>query len=46
MEMVQKISRETCRVLRLRRPHQGRLLHGKSGIHGGVILQSLTKGSE
>ena len=40
-----KSSRETCRMLRLRRPHHGRIPHGKIGIHGGGILQSLTKGS-
>ena len=39
-------SRETCRILRLGRPHHGRIPHGKIGIHGGGILQSLTKGSE
>ena len=35
-----KSSRETCRMLRLRRPHRGRILHGKIGIHGGDILQN------
>ena len=40
-----KCSRETCRILRLRRPHLGRIPHSKIGIHGGGILQSLTKGS-
>ena len=41
-----KDSRETCRIFRLRRPHHGRIPHGNIGIHGGGILQSLTKGSE
>ena len=41
-----KSSRETCRILRLRRPHHGRILHGKIGIPGGGILQNLTKSSE
>ena len=41
-----KSSRKTCRILRLRRPHHGRILHGKIGLHGGGVLQSLTKGSE
>ena len=41
-----KSSRETCRILRLRRPHHGRVPHGKIEIHGGGILQSLTEGSE
>ena len=41
-----KSSRKTCRVLRLRRPHHGRILHGKIGRHGGGVLQSLTEGSE
>ena len=40
-----KSSRETCRILRPRRPHLGRIPHGKIGIHGGGILQSLTKGN-
>ena len=37
-----KSSRETCRILRLRRPHHGRIPQGKIGVHGGGILQSLT----
>ena len=41
-----KSSRETCRILRLRRPHHGRIPHCKIGIHGGGILQNLTKSSE
>ena len=41
-----KSSRETCRILHLRRPHHGRIPHGKIGIHRGGIHQSLTKGSE
>ena len=41
-----KTSRETCRMLRLRRPHHGRIPYGKFGIHGGGMLQSLMKGSE
>ena len=41
-----KSSRDTCRILRLRRPHHGRIPHGKIGIHGGGILQSLTKSIE
>ena len=41
-----KSSRDTCRILRLRRPHHGRIPHGKIGIHGGGILQSLTKSTE
>ena len=45
-KMVVKSSRETCRMLRLRRPHHGRIPHGKIGIHGGGIVQSLTKSSE
>ena len=40
-----KSSRETCRILRLRRPHLGRIPHGKIGTHGGGILLCLTKGS-
>ena len=39
-------SRETCRILRLRRPHHGRIPQCKIGNHGGGILRSLTKGSE
>ena len=34
------------RILRLRRPHHGRIPHEKIGIHGGGILQNLTKSSE
>ena len=41
-----KSNRETCRILRLRRPHHGRIPHGKIGINGGGILQNLTKSSE
>ena len=41
-----KSSRETCRILRLRRLHHGRIPHGKIGIHGGGILQNLMKSSE
>ena len=41
-----KNTRETCLMLRLRRPHHGRIPHGKIGIPGGGILPSLTKGSE
>ena len=40
MEMVSRAA------LRLRRPHHGRIPHGKIGIHGGGILHSLTKGSD
>ena len=39
-------SRETCRILRLRRPRHGWIPHGNVGIHGGGILQNLTKSSE
>ena len=39
-------STETCRILRFRRPHHGRILHGKIGIYGCGSLQNLTKGSE
>ena len=41
-----KSSRETCRILRLRRLLHGRIHHGKIGIHGGGFLQNMTKGSE
>ena len=41
-----KSSSETCRILRLRRPHHGRISHGKIGIHGGGILQSRLTESE
>ena len=41
-----KSSRETCRILRLRRPHHGRIPHSKFGVHGGGILQSLTTGRQ
>ena len=43
MEVVQ---REAGKLRRRRRPHYGRIPHGKFGIHGGGILQSLRKGSE
>ena len=41
-----KSSRETCRILRLRCSHHGKIPHGKFGIHRRGILESLTKGSE
>ena len=41
-----KSSRETCRILRLLRPHHDRLPHAKTGIHGGDHLQRLMKGSD
>ena len=41
-----KEQQETCRILRLRRPHHGRTPHGKVGIHGGGIPQSVMEGSE
>ena len=41
-----KSSREICRILRLRRPHHCRIPHGQIEIHGGALLQSLTKGIE
>ena len=41
-----KSSRETCRILRLRRLYHGRLPHGRIGIPGGGILQNLTMSSE
>ena len=41
-----KEQQETCRILRLRRPHHGRTPQGKIGIHGGPFIQSLMKGSE
>ena len=41
-----KSSRETCRILRLRRLHHGRIPHGIIGIPGGGILQNLTMSSE
>ena len=41
-----KSSSETCRILHLRRLYHGRIPHGKIGIHGGGILQNLTKNSE
>ena len=41
-----KSSRETCRILRLRRPHHVRIPYCNIGIHGCGILRSLTKGSE
>ena len=46
MEMVQREHRETCRILRLRRPPHGKIPHGKIGIDGGGILQNLTKNSK
>ena len=33
-------NRETCRILRLRRPRHGKIPHGKIGIHGGVIFKT------
>ena len=37
-----KSSKETCRILRLRRLHHGRIPLG-NGIPGGGLLQNLTK---
>ena len=40
-----KSSRETCRILRLRRLRHGRIPH-RNGIPGGGILQNMMMSSE
>ena len=47
MEMVQRAAGElAAHFVFVVLPHHGRIPHGKIGIRGGGILQSLTKGSE